>query len=248
MTPQAWQRAGELFHEALEVRAEDLTAWLEKVCQDDQELRNELKSLLDSDRSARGFVQNQIKSGVISFFEEESRARAQRRVGPYSFVRELGHGGMGTVYLARRDDDVYQIDVAIKLVTPGMDTEIVLQRFRRERQILANLQHPNIARLLDGGTTEDGYPYIVMEYINGGWITEHCKERDLSIEARLRLFLAVCSAVEYAHRNFVVHRDIKPGNILVDHSGIPKLLDFGICKLLYADPLRAGDTLADGGC
>src|SRR5262249_54423313 len=161
-----------------------------------------------------------------------SRRGRPKRVGPYRLIRELGRGGMGTVYLAERADEQYQTKVAIKLVRPGMDTDFILQRFRRERQILAHLQHPHIARLLDGGATDDGLPYIVMEHIEGAKITEYCESHALSIDQRLLLFLDVCSAVGYAHRHFVVHRDIKPGNILVDETGSAKLLDFGICKLL----------------
>ena len=148
---------------------------------------------------------------------------------------------MGTVYLAERDDEHYQTKVAIKLIRPGMDTEIILHRFRREGQILARLQHPNIARLLDGGTTEDGRPYIVMEYIDGLPITEYALARGLTIPERLKLFLDVCSAVEYAHQHFVVHRDLKPGNIPISVSGTAKLLGFGICKLLHHEP-PAPDT------
>jgi serine/threonine protein kinase len=151
-------------------------------------------------------------------------------------IRELGRGGMGTVFLAERVDAEDSTKVAIKLVRPDMDTEFVLARFRRERRTLARLQHPNIARLIDSGTTHQGLPYIVMEYIDGLRITEHVRQRKLGIDARIILFLSVCSAVNYAHRNFVIHRDIKPGNILVDSEDAPKLLDFGICKLL-TDPL-----------
>jgi len=146
---------------------------------------------------------------------------------------------MGTVFLAERDDDQYKASVAIKLVRPGMDTEFILARFRRERQTLARLQHPNIARLLDGGTTRDGLPYIVMEYVDGPAITQHAEQQKLGVTARVVLFLSVCSAVDYAHRNFVIHRDLKPGNVLVDSQGVAKLLDFGICKLLHSDTISA---------
>src|SRR5262249_36897464 len=192
-----------------------------------------------------GFVQGRLKSAMLSFYEANPSAPF-KRVGPYRLVRELGRGGMGTVYLAERDDEQYQTKVAIKRVGPGMDTDFILQRFRQVRQILARLQHPNIARLLEGGATGDGLPYIVMEYIEGSWITDYCNAHTLGIEERLALFLNVCSAVEYAHRQFVVHRDIKPGNILVDESGAPKLLDFGICKLLHAGRVEAAETI-DGG-
>lgn len=246
MTPERWKRVGELFHESFDVPAEQLTAWLDQVSAGDAELRGELLSLLEADRAAAaGAVQGRVKQAVVSLYEEEARAAQPQRAGPYRIVRELGRGGMGTVYLAERDDEQYQTRVAIKLVRPGMDTDFILSRFRRERQILAHMHHPNIARLLDGGTTEEGLPYIVMEYIQGIPITSYCTSHGLGVDDRLKLFLDVCAAVECAHRNFVVHRDLKPGNILVDESGVPKLLDFGICKLLYADPMMASQTMTD---
>ena len=149
---------------------------------------------------------------------------------------------MGTVFLAERDDDEYYAQVAVKLVRPGMDIEFILARFRRERQTLARLQHPNISRLLDGGTTENGLPYFVMEYIDGPWLTAFAADRRMPVDDRLRMFLDVCSAVDYAHRNFIIHRDLKPGNILVDPDGVPKLVDFGICKLLRAGAISATDS------
>jgi serine/threonine-protein kinase len=154
-----------------------------------------------------------------------------RRIGPYKLIRELGHGGMGTVFLAARADEQFEKRVALKILR-GSDTEEVIRYFRRERQILAGLEHPNICRLLDGGSTEEGLPYFVMEYVEGEPIDRYCDERKLSIPERLKLFEGVCSAVQYAHRSLVVHRDLKPGNILVTEEGVPKLLDFGIAKLL----------------
>ena len=154
-----------------------------------------------------------------------------RRIGPYKLIRELGHGGMGTVFLAGRADEQFEKRVALKIVR-GSDSEEVVRFFRRERQILAGLEHPNICRLLDGGSTEEGLPYFVMEYVDGEPIDRYCDERKLSISDRLNLFEAVCSAVQYAHQSLVVHRDLKPGNILVTSDGVPKLLDFGIAKLL----------------
>ena len=247
MTPESWRRVGELFHQAVAMPPGERTAWAAQACAGDEELRRELSSLLESDRRAReGFVQDQVKAGLVGFYEREGRAREPQRAGPYRLVREIGKGGMGTVYLGQRDDQEYHIDVAVKLVTPGMDTGFVLQRFRRERQILASLDHPHIARLLDGGTIGEDVPYIVMEFVDGVRITEYCNQRGLSVEQKLHLFLDVCAAVEHAHRHFVVHRDIKPGNILVTHAGVVKLLDFGICKLLYSDPLGK-DTLTEAG-
>ncbi len=237
MTPEQWRRVGELFHEALDRTPGERASFAHQACAGDPEVQRELLSLLDNDRAAGGFVERQVKSAVLSLFDADVTQARIDRIGAYKILKELGRGGMGTVYLAERDDAQYQSKVAIKLVRPGMDTGIILHRFRRERQTLARLQHPHIARLLDGGTTNDGLPYIVMEYIPGLPISEYVKVHDLGILERLRLFLDVCSAVEYAHQHFVVHRDIKPGNILVSDSGTVKLLDFGICKLLHSEPL-----------
>ncbi len=170
---------------------------------------------------------------------------AHRRIGPYQVLRELSHGGMGTVFLAARADDQYQKRVAIKVVKAGMDSEDDVRHFRRERQILASLDHPNIARLLDGGVTDQRLPYFVMEFVQGQTIEEYCDHRGLSVADRLRLFRDVCSAVQYAHRNLIVHRDIKPGNIMVTADGVPKLLDFGIAKLL--NPELAGEAATATG-
>ncbi len=163
---------------------------------------------------------------------EAARPAVGIRVGPYEVLRELGRGGMGVVYLAARADEQFRKRVAIKVIKTGPDEEGVIRRFRRERQILASLDHPNVARLLDGGATGDGRPYFVMEYIEGHPLHEYCDRHRLSIVDRLKVFQQVCSAVAYAHRNLIVHRDLKPSNIIVTADGIPRLLDFGIAKLL----------------
>ena len=163
-----------------------------------------------------------------------------RRIGPYRVLRELGHGGMGVVYLAARADDQYRKRVAIKVIPIGGTSHDAIRHFRRERQILASLEHPNIARLLDGGTTSDGAPYIVMEFVEGEAIDRYCDRHELALADRLRMFQVVCGAVAYAHRNLVVHRDLKPRNILVSGDGVPKLLDFGIATFLNPD--LAGET------
>ncbi len=175
--------------------------------------------------------QEQHDPALKTTLDVRSEPQVERRIGAYRILRELGHGGMGTVYLAARADDQYQKRVAIKTIR-GLDSEEVLRHFRRERQILAALDHPNIASLFDGGTTDDGLPYFVMEYVQGDPIDEYCDQRKLSVQERLALFQGVCAAVQHAHSNLVVHRDIKPRNILVDAQGVPKLLDFGIAKLL----------------
>jgi eukaryotic-like serine/threonine-protein kinase len=165
----------------------------------------------------------------------------ERRIGPYRILRELGQGGMGVVYLAARADEEFRKRVALKVIRSGGASEEVVRHFKRERQILAGLDHPNIAKLLDGGTTDDGLPYFVMEHIEGEPLLAYCDSRKLAVAERLRLFQSICSAVQYAHRNLVVHRDIKPGNILVAEDGSPRLLDFGIAKLL--NPELAGEAL-----
>lgn len=245
MTQAQWDRVGELFTAALQEATGKREAWLEAACPDDAVVRAEVLSLLRSDQSvgSSGFVGKHMAPALASLVQG---AQPPARVGPYRLVRELGQGGMGTVYLAERDDDQYRTQVAVKLVRRGYDTDLILNRFYRERQTLARLQHPHIARLLDGGTTPEGLPFIVMEYIDGTRITDYCRERGLSVAQRLTLFLNVCKAADYAHRHFVVHRDIKPGNILVDQSGDVKLVDFGICKLLQSDPAEMDQTLEAG--
>jgi tetratricopeptide (TPR) repeat protein/tRNA A-37 threonylcarbamoyl transferase component Bud32 len=230
--PQRWKQIEEIFLQALEQPPEERARWVETACGGDAELRADVSSLLASD-SAAGFVGAKVQQAVVEFGEETSAAMKGRQVGPYRLIRQIGRGGMGAVYLAVRADEQYESRVAIKLVQPGLDTDFILRRFRRERQILARLEHPNISRMFDGGATEEGIPYLVMEYIDGAWITAYALERNLSLADRIRLCLPVCDAVEYAHRNFIVHRDLKPGNILIDRSGTPKLLDFGISKLLH---------------
>lgn len=244
MNPDRWKRVEEIFLAAVEKPEGERTRWVDQACEGDEELRGEVYSLLASDDQVSDtFVEGRVQDAVVSFGQKGPDVQ---RVGPYELIRELGRGGMGTVFLARRADDQYQNEVAVKLVRPGMDTDFILARFRRERQILASLDHPNIARLLDGGTTPEGLPYIVMEYIRGQRINEHCKPENLSIEQRITLYLDVCAAVDHAHRHFVVHRDLKPGNILIDERGTPKLLDFGICKLLYGNPLAPEETMTQG--
>ncbi|MBI4890581.1 MAG: serine/threonine protein kinase [Acidobacteria bacterium] len=237
----------DLFHVAAEREGAERERWLKEACGDDGDLLEQVRQLLASDEDSGGsFVSEQV-GAALEVFEESQRAGArEKRAGPYLLVREIGQGGMGTVYLGERADEQYQGEVAVKLLRPGFDTDFFLARFRRERQTLARLQHPNIARLLDSGTTEEGLPYIVMEYIAGRTIREHCDEQGLSIEDRLRLYLPVCAAAAHAHHRFVVHRDIKPSNILVDESGTPKLLDFGICKLLSAEAGPAVTMTAAG--
>ena len=224
--PKQWQQVESLFQQALEQPPEEVSSWLDRSCAGDGQLRSEVASLLESDEAAHaGFIGAWVQQAVIQH-EESAPAMEGRRIGPYRLIREIGSGGMGAVYLADRDDQQYESRVAVKLVRPGFDTDFILRRFRRERQILARLEHPNITRLLDGGTNEDGTPWLVMEYIDGDWITRYAAAQGLEIDDRIRLFQPVCAAVQFAHRQFVVHRDLKPGNILVDRARRPEAARF----------------------
>src|ERR1700722_3611047 len=235
-----WEQIQRIFLAVADLAPAERNAVLEQMCLGETALRVEVESLLRTDlTSALGTaIEGAIQTEATSLLDA-SRFEG-KRLGAYRVVREIGRGGMGSVYLAQRADDQYESDVAIKVVRPGLDTEFILRRFRRERQILARLQHPNIARLFDGGTEKET-PYLVMEYVQGARITKYAEDRRLGVEDRVRLFLPVCSAVEYAHRAFIVHRDLKPGNILVDTTGTPKLLDFGLSKLLHSEPPDPGD-------
>ncbi|MEM7586980.1 MAG: serine/threonine-protein kinase [Acidobacteriota bacterium] len=232
MTPERWERVKALFDEAAAIEPDKRSGFLASIS-DDPELRAEVESLLAADDPDATLLERPVGE-ILSEMLPEGPTTG-RHFGPYRTVREVGRGGMAVVYAAVRDDDQYRKQVAIKLIKRGMDTDTIVARFLKERQILANLEHPNIARLLDGGMTEDGLPYLVMEYVEGEPIDRYCDHHRLSTEARLELFRTVCAAVHFAHQNLVVHRDLKPSNILVDHSGAPKLLDFGIAKLLASD-------------
>ncbi len=239
MPHENWDRIQELFLQAADVHPSERAAFLDRLCGSDTETRMEVESLLRADDTGESAVSAAIESEVASILDESPPV--DTRLGSYRLLKEIGRGGMGTVYLAERADGQFRKQVAVKMVRPGMDTEFILVRFRRERQVLGRLDHPNIGRLLDGGTATNGTPYFVMEYIDGDWITRYCESKSLGVEQRLSIFLRICSAVHYAHLQFVVHRDLKPGNILVDSKGEPKLLDFGICKLLYRDADGAGN-------
>ena len=235
MTPERWRQIETLFQAAVERASDHRATFLQEACAGDEALRQAVISLIASDERARSFIEAPAVAAAGWLIGEPGASVIGQRFGPYEIIRELGRGGMGTVYLAERADDEYQKQVAIKLVKRGMDTDEILRRFRHERQILASLDHPNIARLIDGGTTADGLPYFVMEYIEGVPINEYCDQHKLSTTERLKLFGIVCAAVQYAHQALVVHRDLKPSNILITADGTPKLLDFGIAKLLNPD-------------
>jgi tetratricopeptide (TPR) repeat protein/tRNA A-37 threonylcarbamoyl transferase component Bud32 len=242
VNPERWRRLNDVFHAAAAVETGARTAFLRDACADDPALADEVARLLAAHERPGGFIEASAIPSARDWLAADGLAEG-RRLGPYRIVRQIARGGMGAVYLAERADGQYQQQVAIKLIKRGMDTEQVLERFRAERQILASLDHPNIARLLDGGTTDDGQPYFAMEYIDGQPIDAYADARRLGVPDRLRLFLQVCAAVAYAHQHLVVHRDIKPLNILVTPDGLPKLLDFGIAKLLHAVPDEATSTV-----
>jgi TolB-like protein/Tfp pilus assembly protein PilF len=233
VTPERWNEIEGIFERALELPTNERTEFLRESCNDDEELRREVESLLESHASAGTFIDEPCFFIVDEDLKDDERdVPVGQLIGAYRIVREIGRGGMGAVYLAERADEQYHKQVAIKLIKRGMDTDSVLRHFRNERQILASFDHPNIGRLFDGGTANDGLPYFVMEYIEGLPIDEYCAAHDLSVIERLKLFREVCAAVSYAHRRTVIHRDIKMSNILVTSDGTPKLLDFGIAKIL----------------
>ncbi|HZF08014.1 MAG TPA: serine/threonine-protein kinase [Thermoanaerobaculia bacterium] len=242
MDPERWQRIKEVFAAALELPAEQRNAWLSSALPDDPSLAGEVTELLAAHDGAGDFYERGALAAVPEMQRQLEEAVEGMRIGPYRLLSELGRGGMGAVYLAVRDEPRFTQRVALKLIKRGMDTDEIVRRFVAERQILAALAHPNIARLFDGGSTPDGRPYFVMEYVEGQPITVYVAQQKLALEARLRLFLRVCGAVQSAHQSLVVHRDLKPANILVDAQGEPKLLDFGIAKLL--DPSSFGGMTA----
>lgn len=243
MDPDRWQRIEQLFHSALECGPAQRQRLLDDRCAGDRDLRQEVVSLLASYEEGSFTVESAFLEGVRLVEKSREPSMVGRSIGPYKVLREIGRGGMGDVFLASRADNAFHKEVAIKLIRRGLDTDDVIRRFESERRILASLDHPNISRILDGGTTEDGLPYFVMEYIQGEPIDTYSDAHTLNITPRLRMFLSVCAAVQYAHQNLVIHRDIKAGNILVTSEGIPKLLDFGIAKLLNAELSAADRTL-----
>jgi len=231
--PARWQRLKEILADVLEQPSvQKQTAVLRESCADDTTLLREAEKLLAHDTT----VFEEFAEFAAARLRRDERDRIGERIGAYAVISELGRGGMGAVYLATRADGQFEKRVAIKVLKRGTDTDDVLHRFRIERQILANLEHPNITRLLDAGTTRDGLPYFVMEFVEGTPITKFVQRENMDLPGRLHLFLKVCSAVELAHRQHIIHRDIKPGNVLVNENREPRLLDFGIAKLLGVDP------------
>ena len=260
MTPERWALVRQIFDATLERPAAERSAYLDQACGGDADLREEIQALLSSYEESTQFLNKpvaQLDQTLISksLFEDNtllsqtalyaeddpSDYQPGHRIGQFELRRRIGRGGMGAVYEAVRAEQDFNHKVAIKLVRRGMDTHEILRRFRMERQMLASLNHANIARLIDGGSTDDGIPYLVMEYVEGTPIDRYCEQNHVSITERLKLFRQVCSAVQYAHQNLIVHRDIKPGNILVTGDRTAKLLDFGIAKVLRPG-LSPGDS------
>ena len=231
MDADVWLRVKEILQKALEVNAAEREDLLNEMGISG-ETRREVESLLSFEGAAEGVMKLSAVELSRDFIEDSHAAVAGQRVGPYRIVEELGLGGMGAVYLAERSDGKFEQKVALKLLKREMNTSTLRRHFEQEREILASLEHPNIARLLDAGTTHDHTPYIAMEYVDGLPITEHCSMLGLDLNARLDLFTSVCGAVDHAHRNLVVHRDLKPSNIFVTRDGVVKLLDFGISKIV----------------
>lgn len=243
------ERLAHVFGEAIERPLAQRRAFLDAECRGEPGLRAEAESLLFAYEQAGDFMDGLDTERGAALLETavEPPGGDGRRVGPYRLLRELGRGGMGIVYLAERVEGGFEQRAAIKLLKRGMDSDAILQRFLRERQILAGLEHPSVARLLDGGVTDDGQPYFAMEYVDGKPLTEYCEAHRLGVEDRLRLFEEACRAVQHAHGKLVVHRDLKPSNMLVTAEGRLKLLDFGIAKLLAADDDGPATALTQAG-
>ena len=232
MDTERWRRIEAVFEQALELPELERDGFLDEACAGDPGLHRELKRLLTSAPTAGASLRKAVVAEVRLLASDAVTAQVGRRIGPFRLIGLLGEGGMGAVYLAERDDAQFAQRVAVKILSHAVGSPQAIARFRDERQILAGLEHPNIVRLLDGGSTDDDLPYLVMEHIEGTTLTGYANGRQLAVRARVALVRQVCSALQYAHQNLVVHRDIKPSNILVDADGMPKILDFGIAKLL----------------
>ncbi len=248
MFPERWREIEEIFQSAVEMPPAERTSYVAERCADDDELRAEVVKLLESNDRAADFIESPIwtdsaflntsvKKDLSHSIDREINGTDRdnflgREIGVYRLTREIGRGGMGAVYLGERADGEFQQRVAIKLIKRGMDSDFIVRRFRHERQILASFEHPFIARLLDGGTTTEGVPYFVMELVEGETLYNYADGKGLDVKNRMKLFQKVCSALDYAHERKIIHRDIKPSNIIINQLGSPKLLDFGIAKIL----------------
>ncbi len=254
MSPEDWKTTESLFESAAALPKAERTAFLDANDGGNEEVRRQVEKLLDGDENAEDFIEASVwtSNSIFKLAEEDAMDDDPAvapfdkyiggRIGQYTVIKALGRGGMGNIYLAERSDGEFEQKVAIKLIKLGMDSDFVIQRFRHERQIVASLDHPYIGRLLDGGTTSDNEPYFVMEYITGRTLYDHCDGARMNISDRLKLFRKICEAVEYAHCRSIIHRDIKPANIIVNHAGEPKLVDFGIAKILDPDLLHVSSS------
>jgi serine/threonine-protein kinase len=237
ITPAEWERVAAVLDGALDLSRSEWPAYLQQACGGDDQLRARVERLLEAGLRTDGLLDTPPSAWLTAIIADNGEsALPQTRFGPFRAIGILGHGGMGTVYLAERADGEFEQRVALKVIRPGIDSKEILRRFLSERQILARLQHPNIARLLDGGRSEDGQPWFALDLVDGEAITAYCDARQLPVPRRLELFEEVCEAVAHAHGTEVIHRDLKPSNILVTAMGRVQLLDFGIAKLL-----REGD-------
>jgi len=242
MAAERWAQVRAILESTLEQEPVHRAEFLARVC-DDAGLRIEVQTLLNGLDESTSFLEGPISAAVSARAVRQEDHMVGASIGPWRLLRQIGAGGTASVYAAARGDRQFHKIVAVKIVKSGVDREEILRRFRNERQILAALDHPNITRLLDGDSTPDGLPYLVMEYVEGTPITQYCDTQKLTVTERLRLFCTVCSAVQYAHCNLVIHRDLKPANILITAQGVPKLLDFGIAKLVRPEYSGAGPLL-----
>lgn len=233
MNAENWKKVDEVLDAVLAIAPPDRSVFLDRVCGDDENLRLEVAKLLAATEEVSDFLESSPLVPVSHLLDEGSSEHLiGRQIGRYRLIRLIGQGGMGSVFLASRTDKEFRKDVALKIVSSLWHSEEAKGNFRRERQILARLEHENIARLLDGGTTDEGIPYLVMEYVEGVSVTKYCEQKNFSVKEKLRLFLKICEPVKYAHQNLIIHRDLKPSNIMITGDGTPKLLDFGVAKLL----------------
>lgn len=233
MDAQDWEKIKEVFTEIVELPKSKREEFLSENFVANEELRLELEKMLACDDQSD--VEDRLEKSAFEHFSSGSNIRIPEHIGEYKIVREIGRGGMGAVYEAVRSGENFSQRVALKVIKRGMDTDAIVSRFRYEQQILSSLEHPNIARFLNGGITKDNLPFYAMEFVEGEFIDDYCKNRDLGVDERLKLFRKVCEAVQFAHQNLIIHRDIKPKNILVTKVGIPMLLDFGIGKIITPD-------------
>ena len=244
MNPQDWQKIKKVFNEAVELSSAERHDFLRRKFNGDEEMRGEVEKMLafaDEETSSDALEKN-----AFEIFTNGNHTKIPEQIGNYKIVREIGRGGMGAVYEAVRETENFTQRAALKIIKRGMDTDAIVSRFRHEQKILASLEHANIARFLDGGMTADGLPFYAMEFVEGEFIDDFCNEKNLSVKKKLELFREVCAAVQYAHQNLVIHRDLKPRNILVTKDGTPKLLDFGIGKILTSDTEEIGTATQFG--